>query len=59
MVTKYFSQLFTASGTDGSLSLRESVEQVTEVQNMRLMAQVSAEEVKVAAFAMHPDKSPG
>lgn len=40
------------------LSEREKVRQITEEQNQHFIAPVTSEEVRNAAFSMHPDKSP-
>lgn len=59
VITDYFANLFTCSAECGSLSHREKVEKITAEENELLIAEVTAEEVKSAAFSMHPDKSPG
>lgn len=59
VVTDYFAQLFTATNMTGELSRYENVGQISAEHNMALMEEVFAEEVKLTAFSMHPDKSPG
>lgn len=59
VVTNYFSNLFMSSCLNGKLSYREEVNQVTEMENMELGAEVMAEEVHNAVFSMYPEKSPG
>lgn len=59
VVEEYFSQLFTASCRSGKLSDGEVVNQVSMTENNDLIAKVTLEEVKIAVFSMHPDKSPG
>lgn len=59
IITDYFSELFQSTVADGRLTDRESVKQVTSEQNQSLIMPVTDEEVKHAAFSMHPDKSPG
>lgn len=44
---------------EGGLSKNENMRQVSTEDNERLMADVSADEVKAATFSMHPDKAPG
>lgn len=51
--------MFTSSVADDKISDREEVKQVSEMENMELVAEVQMEEVKEAVFSMHPDKSPG
>lgn len=55
----YFSELFQSSGTTEFLSERDIVEKVSVEQNEKLVKPVLADEVKLATFSMHPDKSPG
>ena len=59
IITDYFAELFTSSGSAGNLSSREKVGCVTEEQNNELLQPISREEVKDAVFAMHPEKAPG
>lgn len=59
IITDYFSELFQSSGTCEILTEREKMRQVTAKQNHNLNRTVTSEEVKLAVFAMHPDKSPG
>lgn len=59
MIVDYFSQLFKASNMEGGLSQHKNLRQMTEANNVRFLNDVSAKEVKAAAFAMHPEKSPG
>ena len=59
IITDYFAELFTSSGSVGNLSSREKVGCVTEEQNNELLQPISREEVKDAVFAMHPEKAPG
>ena len=41
------------------LSYRDTIHQVTDEQNSYLVHPIEEEEVKVAVFSMHPEKSPG
>lgn len=59
VIENYFSTLFTATSLNGQLSQREEVGQVSLQDNMDLVLDVTEEEVRVAVFAMHPEKSPG
>lgn len=59
VIINYFSELFHSSGSNESLSERETVKQITEEQNSSLVEPVTSEEVKLTVFAMHADKSPG
>lgn len=59
VIENYFSNLFTASSTNGQLSQREEIKRVSEQENIDLVSTVTEEEVKHAVFSMHPDKSPG
>lgn len=58
VITRNFTQLFTASNVDGDLSPWEKLRQVSEENNVELVADVTAEEVKETVFSMHLDKSP-
>lgn len=51
--------MFTAQSLDGKLSDREMVQRISARENEALLAEVTPEEVKDAAFSMHPDKAPG
>lgn len=59
IIVEYFSDLFKSSGVSELLSEREEVQQVSVQQNEKLVKPVSIEEVRLATFSMHPDKSPG
>lgn len=59
VIVNYFDNLFCASPTNGQLSDRERVQRVTAKQNENLVAPVTNEEVKRAAFTMHKEKAPG
>lgn len=59
MVEEYFSKLFTSTSEGGDLSNRECVRQISDQNNAELIADVTEDEVKIAVFSMHPDKSPG
>ncbi|KAL8122999.1 hypothetical protein AgCh_011101 [Apium graveolens] len=48
-----------ARGTTETLSEREVVKKISDEQDKELVMPVTREEVKNAAFSMHPDKSPG
>ncbi|XP_074352278.1 uncharacterized protein LOC141691438 [Apium graveolens] len=50
VIEDYFSKLFTAQTTDGKLSHRERVSRVTASDNEALLAEITPEEVKEAAF---------
>lgn len=58
MITDYFTNLFKAGEVSEGLLEREKFCLVSEVQNNKIMMPVSAEEVKLAVFAMYPEKSP-
>lgn len=51
--------LFAAGSTDWEEVTQCISPSISVVQNERLLAAVSEEEVKRALFQMHPDKSPG
>ncbi|XP_031121072.1 uncharacterized protein LOC116024317 [Ipomoea triloba] len=55
----YFVELFSAEGGDARPVLECLESRITAEQNEFLLRTVTAEEVKGAVFAMHPDKSPG
>lgn len=55
----YFTELFTSSRAEGSLSSPDVVQCVMEEQNNQLIKPISSEEVKDAVFSMHPEKAPG
>uniref|UniRef100_A0A803QJ68 Reverse transcriptase domain-containing protein n=1 Tax=Cannabis sativa TaxID=3483 RepID=A0A803QJ68_CANSA len=55
----YFNKLFEASDVDISCVLDEVQPSITNSQNAILLDMVEEEEVRVALFQMHPDKSPG
>ncbi|XP_074353026.1 uncharacterized protein LOC141692191 [Apium graveolens] len=59
VILNYFSELFHSSENNEVLSEREIVQQISDEQNHSLMEPVTSEEVKLAVFVMHPDKSPG
>ncbi|XP_074369678.1 uncharacterized protein LOC141711143 [Apium graveolens] len=59
VIEDYFSELFTASNLQGSLSDREVVKQVSDLENEELLGEITGEEVKEAIFSMHPDKASG
>lgn len=59
VIEEYYTQLFSTSTQNGKLSERECVKQVSEVENMQLISDVTYDEVKTATFSMHPDNSPG
>uniref|UniRef100_A0A803PDP3 Endonuclease/exonuclease/phosphatase domain-containing protein n=1 Tax=Cannabis sativa TaxID=3483 RepID=A0A803PDP3_CANSA len=58
MVT-HFTDLFTASGSNGQWVIDCIPVKVTADQNQELLLQVEDTEVRKALFQMHPDKSPG
>lgn len=58
-ITDYFDQLSNSCCPNGRLSERENVNQITEMENVELEAEISYEEVKEAVFSMYPEKSPG
>lgn len=62
VVTQYFSDMFTAGSYD-TTHMRVVVDLtlncVTEEMNNDLIASYSGEEIRVALFQMHPNKSPG
>ncbi|KAL8107203.1 hypothetical protein AgCh_023859 [Apium graveolens] len=53
-----FKELFKAQVVDGRLSDRERVNMVSSRDNENLLEEITPEEVKEAAFSMHPDKPP-
>ncbi|XP_074378461.1 uncharacterized protein LOC141719998 [Apium graveolens] len=55
----HFSQLFESTNIDGKLTERETVQQISDIENEDLIAPITVEEVKNTVFSMHPDKSPG
>lgn len=59
IIIDHFSEMFQSSGVHEGLSDRDVVQQITAEQNNELIEPVTRDEVKSAAFAMHPDKSPG
>lgn len=59
MIVDYFSTLFQTEGCSSEEVLRCVEKNITEDQNMMLLAPFSAVEVKDALFDMHSDKSPG
>lgn len=59
VIKNYFSELFKAQVVDGRLSDRQRVNMVSSRDNETLLAEITLEEVKEAAFSMHPDKVPG
>lgn len=59
MITDYFMKLFEAGTAGDGLLERDQVCRVSEEQNNDIMLPVTAEEVKLAVFAMYPEKSPG
>lgn len=58
-IENYFSKLFTGKTLDERLSDREMVKTISASDNEALLAEITSEEVKEAAFFMHPDKAPG
>lgn len=58
IIIEYFEELFQSTRTTGGLSERETVNRVTEQQNVELMMPITHEEVKVAVFSMYPEKAP-
>lgn len=59
VIVDYFAGLFKSSEISDELSDHEVVQQVSARQNEKLTKQITRDEVKHAAFSMHPDKSPG
>lgn len=59
VVEDYFDKLFQSTSLDGSLTQNEEVLRLTELDNDMLESDITPEEVKVALFSMHTDKSPG
>lgn len=59
VIESYFTQLFSSTNMNGSLSGRDTVKQVSDEDNVELVKDVTEVEVKEAVFSMHPDKSPG
>lgn len=59
VIEDYFDMLFQSTTRDGSLSQYEELQRITEMENETLISDITPEEVKVAAFSMHTDKSPG
>ncbi|KAL8089304.1 hypothetical protein AgCh_038925 [Apium graveolens] len=59
VIEDYFSELFTTSNLQGSLSDREVVKQVSDLENEELLGEITCEEVKEAVFSMHPYKASG
>lgn len=55
----YFSELFKKQTSANGLTERERVRTLTEEQNRCLGVPITSEEVKIAIFSMHPEKSPG
>uniref|UniRef100_A0A803NSN9 Reverse transcriptase domain-containing protein n=1 Tax=Cannabis sativa TaxID=3483 RepID=A0A803NSN9_CANSA len=59
VVVNYFVELFSASDTEG-MEVIDSIDQVVpNLANMEFAKPVTEEEMRVAVFQMHPDKSPG
>lgn len=59
VIVEFYKQLFTSTPGDMGPILSHVQQKVTDQQNQMLIAPFSAEEVRVALFSMHPDKSPG
>lgn len=58
LIKDYFISLFTSSAGDHHLVLQCQLQSVSDMQNQLLLRDFTKEEVKEAAFGMHPDKSP-
>lgn len=58
LITRYFSELFTASRTDSNEVVQCIPTKITTGQNIELLKDVTGEEIKNVVFQMHPDKSP-
>lgn len=59
VVTDYFFELFKPTNQNGRLSDRELISRITDEENDKLMAEITPEKVRAAAFSMHPNKSSG
>lgn len=58
VIVDYYKNLFTAHGGDVTLVISCVDRIVTEQHNELLLAPYTAEEVRLALFSMHPEKSP-
>ncbi|XP_062103848.1 uncharacterized protein LOC133814961 [Humulus lupulus] len=58
-IEAYFTELFSSSDTDWGLIVDGIQPSITDHQNRELLKPVEADEVRMALFQMHPDKSPG
>ena len=58
MIVDYFSTLFQTKCCSSDEVVRCVEKNITEDQNMMLLAPFTAVDVKDALFGMHPDKSP-
>lgn len=58
-IIRYFETMFTATTTEEVLPERIRFSRITDEQSQGLIQPVEEEEIKVAVFAMQPDKSPG
>lgn len=58
IIENYFSCLFKSSSINGRLTHNETVKPVTGDEMEELITKITYEEVKAAAFPMHPDKKP-
>ena len=60
VICNYYSTLFTATNLDSSPTVAKALKPcVSRDQNEKLRAIPSAQEIKEATFAIHPDKAPG
>lgn len=59
VIVDYFSDLFKTQLMASGLTEHERVGSITVEQNRKLEASITSEEVKIAVFSMHPEKSPG
>lgn len=60
VLCKYYSQLFTSIPAEGNNTVQEALAPcITDKQNETLIQLPSSKEIKVATFAIHPEKAPG
>lgn len=57
--TEYYNDLFSTAQNNWEEVIDCVPSKISEEQNLELLKEISAEEVKEALFQMHPDKSPG
>lgn len=57
LITNYYTDLFTSSGTNCDEVINCVPQTLSQVQNQDLCKEVTREEVKTILFQMHPDKT--